>query len=365
MFDQIRADYQTQAAVDESGDVGAAALRFGVWAAYFRFAPLRWLCGKLYGAGQIVLPILTGGMIDRRMVVGRRFHIIHPGMVLLHPQATFGDDCGVMHNVTVGTNMTGGAPTIGNDVFIGCGAVILGDITIGDGVRIAAPTPPPACSISDVPSGAMARGVAGQGLPRPRTWSCGRRSATGDARGWSPPARRALRRRLLRSTSPIFSQLEHFDRGAFAAEVARPRAAALSPYRSSVDRQRLQPAKEQARLSPRRTRRCRAVACFAERFPTPPPLQAGRAQRPAVLYAMPETQMLVRGAPTRRIDRGPEDAGITIRSGSIANTSGSRVSSRRRSLPARAWFDNELQRADAAQASSIALARSAGSRRRA
>ncbi|MDQ3440671.1 MAG: hypothetical protein M3478_10020, partial [Planctomycetota bacterium] len=61
----------------------------------------------------------------------------------------------VMHNVTAGTNMTEGAPTIGNDVFIGCGAVILGDIKIGDGVRIAANS----LVVSDVPSGAMAMGV--------------------------------------------------------------------------------------------------------------------------------------------------------------------------------------------------------------
>ncbi len=51
--------------------------------------------------------------------------------------------------------MTEGAPTIGNDVFIGCGAVILGDIKIGDGVRVAANS----LVVSDVPSGAMAMGV--------------------------------------------------------------------------------------------------------------------------------------------------------------------------------------------------------------
>ena len=32
--------------------------------------------------------------------------------------------------------MVGGAPTIGNDVFIGCHATILGEIRIGDGARI-------------------------------------------------------------------------------------------------------------------------------------------------------------------------------------------------------------------------------------
>lgn len=135
--------------------------RFGIWALHLRFAPLRWACGKIYGAFQIVMPIFGGVSMDRRMVIGRRFHIVHAGMVGLHPRATFGDDCGVMHNVTVGINMVGGAPTIGNDVFIGCGAVILGDIMIGDGVRIAANS----LVISDVPAGAMAMGVPAKVYP--------------------------------------------------------------------------------------------------------------------------------------------------------------------------------------------------------
>jgi len=67
----------------------------------------------------------------------------------------------VMHNVTIGTNMTGGAPRIGNDVFIGCGATILGEITIGDGVRIASNS----LVISDVPAGAMAMGVPAKVYP--------------------------------------------------------------------------------------------------------------------------------------------------------------------------------------------------------
>lgn len=84
--------------------------RFGIWALHLRFAPLRWACGKIYGVFQNVMPIFGGVSMDRRMVVGRRFHIVNAGMVGLHPRATFGDDCGVMHNVTVGINMVGGAP---------------------------------------------------------------------------------------------------------------------------------------------------------------------------------------------------------------------------------------------------------------
>ena len=162
MFERIREDYRTHGRRWSERAVWALLhYRFGAWALGLRFAPLRWACGKIYAVLQIVLPIITGVWIDRRMVVGRRFHVVHAGMIALHPHARFGDDCGIMHNVTVGTNMTGVAPTIGNDVFIGCGAAVLGEITIGDGVRIAANS----LVIGDVPAGALAMGVPARIYP--------------------------------------------------------------------------------------------------------------------------------------------------------------------------------------------------------
>jgi len=162
MFERVREDYQTHGRrLSNRAWWAMCHYRFGQWAAQLRFAPARWLLTKSYGVLGLYLPIITGVSIDRRMPVGRRFHLIHPGMIALHPQASFGDDCGVMHNVTIGTNMTGGAPRIGNDVFIGCGATILGEITIGDGVRIASNS----LVISDVPAGAMAMGVPAKVYP--------------------------------------------------------------------------------------------------------------------------------------------------------------------------------------------------------
>jgi serine acetyltransferase len=60
-----------------------------------------------------------------------------------------------MHGVTIGTNMDRGVPVIGNDVFIGANATIIGKIRIGDGARIAANT----LVLSNVPPGTVAIGV--------------------------------------------------------------------------------------------------------------------------------------------------------------------------------------------------------------
>src|SRR5262249_9217168 len=93
--------------------------------------------------------------------IGKGFHIIHTGMVSIHPDVVIGDRCGIMHNVTLGTNMGDEVPTIGNDVFIGCGASILGKVKVGDGARIAANS----LVITDVPPGAVAMGVPAKVIP--------------------------------------------------------------------------------------------------------------------------------------------------------------------------------------------------------
>ena len=72
--------------------------------------------------------------------IGKGFYIGHWGPVLIHPHAVIGDNCTISHNITIGQTNRGkskGVPAIGNRVFIGAGAVIVGKIIIGDDVLIA------------------------------------------------------------------------------------------------------------------------------------------------------------------------------------------------------------------------------------
>lgn len=64
-----------------------------------------------------------------------------------------GNNFKTKHNVTIGNN-GGGTPIIGDNVFIGVGAVVVGDITIGDNVQIGAN----AVVTKDVPSNAVVIG---------------------------------------------------------------------------------------------------------------------------------------------------------------------------------------------------------------
>jgi serine O-acetyltransferase len=72
--------------------------------------------------------------------IGPGFHISHVGNVLIGARQ-IGKNCTVTHNVTIGHDFqAAGArfPTIGDNVWIGTGSVVGGDVTIGDGVAISA-----------------------------------------------------------------------------------------------------------------------------------------------------------------------------------------------------------------------------------
>jgi len=88
--------------------------------------------------------------------------VIGPGLFISHGQATIlsaeriGANLWVHQGVTIGWDYQGDRrPIIGDDVFIGAGAKILGAITVGDGARIGAN----AVVVCDVPPGATAVGI--------------------------------------------------------------------------------------------------------------------------------------------------------------------------------------------------------------
>jgi serine O-acetyltransferase len=73
-------------------------------------------------------------------VFGPGLCLIHRGPVVVHEFARVGDNCTVRHCVTIGQGIgtPGRAPVIGNNVFIGPGAVIIGDVRIADDIAIGA-----------------------------------------------------------------------------------------------------------------------------------------------------------------------------------------------------------------------------------
>ena len=92
--------------------------------------------------------------------IGKGFYLAHFGRVIIHPKAVIGYNVNVSTGVVIGTHFRGkrkGAPTIGNFVWIGANAVIVGNINIGNNVLIA----PGAYVNFDVPDGSIVIGNPG------------------------------------------------------------------------------------------------------------------------------------------------------------------------------------------------------------
>lgn len=72
--------------------------------------------------------------------IGKGFYIGHCGRVIINQETSIGNNCNIATGVTIGQENRGkrkGCPIIGNSVWIGTNAVIVGNIRIGNDVLIA------------------------------------------------------------------------------------------------------------------------------------------------------------------------------------------------------------------------------------
>lgn len=101
--------------------------------------------------------LLIGAELPPTVACGPGLTLQHAGRgVILHPRTRLGRDVTLYHRVTCGVRGTvDGAPSIGDDVYLGTGATVIGAVSIGAGARVGAG----AVVIRDVPSGATATGV--------------------------------------------------------------------------------------------------------------------------------------------------------------------------------------------------------------
>jgi putative colanic acid biosynthesis acetyltransferase WcaB len=77
--------------------------------------------------------------------VGPRLRLYHPHGIVINPNCTIGSDCHLRHGVTIGNRVDRagnelGVASVGDDVELGTGCVVIGDIHIGDHARIGALT---------------------------------------------------------------------------------------------------------------------------------------------------------------------------------------------------------------------------------
>jgi len=90
--------------------------------------------------------------------IGPGLMIGHCGQVIVHPKVVIGRNCNISQGVTIGVSNRGenaGVATVGDDVYIGPGAKIIGKISIGNRVAIGAN----AVVTKDVPDDGVVVGI--------------------------------------------------------------------------------------------------------------------------------------------------------------------------------------------------------------
>ena len=105
--------------------------------------------------------------LDPQADIGGGLYIGHIGGVHINPGAKLGSRCDLAHRVTIGASAMGrgGIPVLGDDVYIGTGAVLVGKVKVGSGAKIAANT----LVITNIPAGATVMGVPGRIIMRAKT----------------------------------------------------------------------------------------------------------------------------------------------------------------------------------------------------
>lgn len=98
------------------------------------------------------------------VTIDKGFNLVHFGRIIVAPNVKIGRNCNLFTGVTIGSTARGvkmGVPIIGNDVWIGPNAVIVGKVSIGDNVLIAANS----YVNFDVPSNSIVIGNPGRIVP--------------------------------------------------------------------------------------------------------------------------------------------------------------------------------------------------------
>jgi len=144
--------------------------RFGHWV--YREGPtglIRIPLKIIYRIGAKWFEVTMEMCISAAANIGHGLYMTHIGGIHVHPDVIIGENCNLAHQVTIGASAMGrkGVPKIGNNVYIGTGAVIIGKIRIGDGAKIAANT----LVMTNVPEGATLMGVPGRVVALPSATS--------------------------------------------------------------------------------------------------------------------------------------------------------------------------------------------------
>jgi serine O-acetyltransferase len=148
----------------EPGFWAVALHRFGNWRMGIRPKLLRAPMTLIYRLLSRSAELIGGIHLPYTVRLGRRVRIWHHGGIVLHARS-IGDDVHIRQNTTFGVAIRGrnrAIPIIGDRVDIGCGACVLGAVTIGHDSLIGAN----AVVVTDIPPYSTAVGIPARVIKR-------------------------------------------------------------------------------------------------------------------------------------------------------------------------------------------------------
>jgi serine O-acetyltransferase len=129
------------------GTLAMVVYRLMQWSRRHRLVPLEMIFNKFN-------VVFCHCIIGRGAEFGAGFVLIHSTGVVINGLVKGGRNVLIEHQVTIGAERRQ-APTIGDDVFLGAGAKILGSVNVGDGARVGAN----AVVVRDVPAHSTVVGI--------------------------------------------------------------------------------------------------------------------------------------------------------------------------------------------------------------
>jgi serine O-acetyltransferase len=118
-----------------------AVHRYGAWANGVSAPMVGQLCRAAYRIAKGFVVLVTGARIGIAAQIGQRLNVHTTQGLQIAGAVRIGDDCVVNSGVCIvhaANNRRAGAPTIGNNVYLGVGAKVIGNVKVGNNVQIGA-----------------------------------------------------------------------------------------------------------------------------------------------------------------------------------------------------------------------------------
>ena len=129
------------------GTMAMILYRLMQWSRRHRLGPLEMVFNKLNS-------MFCQCVIGRGAEFGPGFVLVHCNGVVINGRVQGGSRVVIEHQVTIGAERRL-SPVIGDDVFLGAGAKIIGEVTVGSGARVGAN----AVVVDDIPPHSTAVGI--------------------------------------------------------------------------------------------------------------------------------------------------------------------------------------------------------------